>query len=65
MLKWDIGRIMEREWNPTTYGPTQKLVAILAESLRGSEGVRSLLHEHCTNSLLEYVNKYDCCQITV
>jgi len=54
--KWDISRIELREWNPLTYGPTQKLV--IADALRRMGGdkaaVRTLLEEHCRDSLLEY-----------
>lgn len=51
-------RIQNRDWNPATYGPTQKLVVILAQCMLNNDhgAVRMLLQEHCTESLLEYVS---------
>jgi hypothetical protein len=53
--KWDVSRIERRDWNPATYGPTQKLAIALASQRFGSgDALLAFLREHCTKSLVEY-----------
>jgi hypothetical protein len=71
--KWNEDRIGRRDWNPATYGPTQKVVMFIAQAIiadrdlrktlspgiqaiidSGGDGLRALLQEHCTESLVEY-----------
>ena len=55
--KWNVSNIEKREWNPASYGPTQKVIIELARNmLHGDlEQVNVMLHDHCTTSLTEYV----------
>lgn len=54
--KWNLASILDRAWNPTTYGPTQKLIVVMARSVFNGDdtAVHEFMRMHCTDSMLEY-----------
>jgi hypothetical protein len=54
--KWDLPRILERGWDPNTYGPTQKMIVVMARTVFNGDdaAVHAFMRKHCTDSMLEY-----------